>query len=175
MDHRTTAGPTLLVLVGICALMAFFGLRTLAAGFPDNPISSDSGPYCIDRQVAAGTDVYPQDVMVTVFNSGTKAGTASKIMASLVERGFVAGETGNRTEAGVAAVQVMAKDPTGPAARLVAQQFGAQTAVVPLEDETGPGVVVIVGDQLGGLGPAVAKLRAEADTTVCAPPLDATS
>lgn len=173
MDHRKTAGPTLLVLFLICLAMAFWGLRTVQQGFPETPISTNSGPYCVERQVAAGERVYPQDVMVSVYNAGGRAGGASRIMGDLVERGFARGLTGN-AESDLKFVQVWAEDPDNPAVQLVARQFGKRTKIVRDQPEMGEGVVVVVGSQLKGPRRKIDSVTAEADTTICSPPLDAT-
>jgi len=173
MDHRKTAGPTLLVLLLICLAMGAWGLKTLKQGFPDSPISTSSGPYCIERTVERGAEVYPQDVMVSVYNAGTEAGSATRTMSDLVDRGFARGLTGN-VKSKLRFVQVWAEDPDNPAVQLVARQFGKGTKIARVRPEMGEGVVVVVGDRLRGLKPRVGKVTAAARATICSPPLDAT-
>lgn len=173
MDHRKTAGPTLLVLLLICLAMGAWGFKALSQGFPESPISTNTGPYCVDRQVAAGDRVYPQDVMVSVYNAGRRAGGASRVMGNLVDLGFAQGLTGN-VDAGVRRVEVWSDDPDNPAVRLVARQFGKRTKVSTGRPEMGEGVVVVVGEQLRGVRGKVKHVKAGADSTICSPPLDAT-
>lgn len=173
MDHRKTAGPTLLVLLLICLAMGAWGFRTLSQGFPESPISTNTGPYCVDRPVAAGDRVYPQDVMVSVYNAGRRAGGASRIMGDLADLGFAQGLTGN-VDSDVRRVQVWSDDPDNPAVQLVARQFGRRTNISGGHPEMGQGVVVVVGEQLRGVPGRVKNIKAGADSTICSPPLDAT-
>lgn len=173
MDHRKTAGPTLVVLVLICLVMGAWGFKTLSRGFPESPISTSSGPYCVDRAVAAGDRVYPQDVMVSVYNAGSRAGGANRVMGGLVDLGFARGLTGN-VDSDVRTVEVWADDPDNPAVRLVALQFGRRTKVSTGHPEMGQGVVVVVGEQFRGGRGRVKHVKAAADSTICSPPLDAT-
>lgn len=173
MDHHKTAAPTLLVLLLICLAMGAWGFKTLRQGFPESPISTTSGPYCIDRPVDAGAEVYPQDVMVSVYNAGTEAGVASRTMGDLLDRGFVRGLTGN-VDSDVRFVQVWSDEPRNPAVQLVARQFGKRTKIARGNPEMGQGVVVVVGDRLKGLKRKVPSLTAANATTICSPPLDAT-
>jgi hypothetical protein len=173
MDHRKTAGPTLLVLLLICLAMGAWGLKTLGQGFPESPISTNSGPYCVDRQVAAGDRVYPQDVMVSVYNAGGRAGGASRIMGDLVDRGFAQGLTGN-VDADVRRAEIWADDPKNPAVRLVARQFGKKTRVTGGHPAMGEGVVVVVGEKLRRVPARLKNIKAGAEATICSPPVDAT-
>lgn len=172
MDSHKTAGPTLAVLVLLCVLGLFFGVRALSSDLPDDPIVKDPEPTCTLRDVPAGGTVFPADVLVSVFNGGTRSGVASSTLGKLVERGFVGGEAGNTQDAGVRFVQVWAEDPTNPAVQLVARQFGPRTRVTSGHPVLGPGVVVVVGDEFKEPGPLVKSVRAESSAQICSPPLD---
>jgi hypothetical protein len=171
MDPRKTSGPTLLVLVLLCALGLFFGVRTLTGGLPDDPIVKDPEPTCVDRPIAADTKVFPADVMVSVYNGGGRSGVASRTMGELIDRGFVAGDTGNVSDADVKFVQVWADDPDSPAVQLVARQFGNRTKVVTDRPTLGLGVVVVVGEEFQRFGPTVPSVTARADAVICSPPI----
>ncbi len=171
MDTRKTSAPTMLVLLLLCLLALFFGLRTLSSGLPDDPIVKEPEPTCVDREVTAGTKIFPADVVVSVYNGGGKSGVASRTMTQLVERGFVAGDTGNVDGADVRFVQVWAEDPANPAVRLVARQFGNRTKVVTGKKTLGLGVAVVVGREFERFGPAVRSVTARRDASICSPPL----
>lgn len=171
MDWRKTSAPTLAVLVGLCALALFFGMRALTSDLPGAPVVTTGDPTCSDRMVTAGSQIVPADVLVSVFNGGSASGVASKTMAELVERGFAAGDTGNVDGADVRFVQVWADDPDSPAVQLVARQFGARTRVVTGQQLPGVGVVVVVGNDFEKFGRRVAAVSVKEDTTICSPPL----
>jgi hypothetical protein len=167
MEKRETSGSTLAVLVGLTLLMLVLGLYWAMRPFPSLTSYSDSSA-CADTQVAAGQKVHPSEVVVSVFNSGTKPGGASEAMKTFMKRGFAPGDTGNAGTAGVQKVQVWA-DPSSPAAQLVAAQFGAGTPIVDGKTSLGDGIVVVVGDGLRQWHPRVDAVTADADAFICSP------
>lgn len=172
MKRNQTASVTLGILVMLCLFGLIFGLKTVTAGFPKLEATPES--KCDDRPINAGDKVRVGEVTVSVLNAGSASGGASKALTQLVERGFGQGSTGNAPKGTkVAKAEVWAEDPKNPAVRLVARQFGPGTKVVTDKGNQGPGVVVVVGDELSELNPNAPKVvRAGADTTICSPPLD---
>ena len=172
MDRRGTSAATLGVLSLLCVLAFVFGLKALSSDLPDDPIVENPDVTCVDQEITAGTKVRPADVLVSVYNGGTRSGVASKTMSTLQIRGFAAGQTGNERDADVKRVQVWGER-DNPAVRLVAAQFGSETRIVPSRrptgDEAEQGVVVVVGDAFKKLGRKVGSVTAEADTTICSP------
>ena len=171
--HVTTA-VTLLVLVGILALGLFVGFRELFAPLPgadDEPVAAPS-PTCETQDVQPGQRLRSQQVVVNVFNGGTRAGLASQTLDTLRRRGFKAGEVGNASgDNGVKRVQVWIVAGEETAGRLVARNFGPKVRVVTREadEDLADGVDVVVGNALRRIGPTVRTIRVRGDQEVCTP------
>ncbi|WP_235737007.1 LytR C-terminal domain-containing protein [Nocardioides alcanivorans] len=142
---------TLSVLAVLCLFGIIFGVKALTAPFPEQSLVADEEPVCQDRDISAGESVGPQEVTVSVYNAGGRAGMASKTMTELIERGFSAGNSGNIDAKQVKFVQIWAETKDNPAARLVARQFGTKVKIVATDDLPGIGVVVVVGPNLKGM------------------------
>ena len=173
MGSRATSAATLAVLSVLCLLALLFGIKAVTSDLPDDPIVTNPDSTCVDQEITAGTKVRPADVMVSVYNGGTRSGVASKTMSALQIRGFAAGKTDNQRDAGVKRVQVWG-DPLNPAVQLVAAQFGGDTKINPdHEPASGTsselGIVVVVGDDFTKLAKKVGSVTAEADATICSP------
>ncbi|MBD8871195.1 LytR C-terminal domain-containing protein [Nocardioides donggukensis] len=172
MDRRAVSAITLGVLVMLCLVAVLLGFRALTAELPDDPIASEP-PVCEDRDVDKGEKVRPRDVVVSVFNAGSRAGQASKISNALENRGFVPAERDNAPrETGIVRAQVWVDGPVNPAARLVATHLGKGTPIKTNKDALGPGIMVLVGDDLGSLPKGKRKLAAKKATSICSPPAD---
>jgi hypothetical protein len=175
VDRRGTSATTLAGLVVLCLLGLLFGLKALSSNLPNDPIVKTPEAGCVDQDITAGTKVLPADVLVSVYNGGTRSGVASKTMSALQIRGFTAGKTDNAKNAGVRRVEVRG-DPRNPAVQLVAAQFGPDTRISdqPASPSSSPasnelGVVVVVGDDFQKLGRRVRSVTAQEDTTICSP------
>jgi hypothetical protein len=171
VERRATTAATLAVLFVLCLLALVFGLNALSAKLPDDPIVESPQATCVDQQITAGTKVLPADVLVSVYNGGTRTGVASKTMSALQIRGFTAGKTGNERKSGVKRV-VVRGSPSNPAVQLVAAQFGPNTMIseqAASVDTGSLGVVVVVGDDFKKLARKVGSVTAEQDTTICSP------
>jgi hypothetical protein len=172
MDRRATAAITLGVLVMLCVVGLLVGFRALTAELPDEPLVEEA-PACEPRTVQKGSVVRPRDVVVSVFNAGTRAGAASRTMEQLVERGFVPGDSDNAPrDTGVLRAQVWVDGPINPAARLVAAQFGPDTPIRVNRKPLGVGVMVLVGNELAELPPGVRRVTAGERSEICSPPLE---
>lgn len=176
MDSRATSAATLAVLSVLCLLALLFGIQAVTGDLPDDPIVENPDATCVDQEITAGTKVRPADVMVSVFNGGTRSGVASKTMSTLQIRGFTAGKTDNERNARVKRVEVRG-DPDNPAVQLIAAQFGPDTRINDepraLGSSSNPsnelGVVVVVGDDFEKLARKVRSVTAAEDTTICSP------
>jgi hypothetical protein len=154
---------TLLVLLLVAAAWA---ISALTAPFPGKV----DLPTCVATDVKKGEKVFPDQVVVSVFNAGTREGLAGLTMKQLTDVGFVAGDSGNAPDkASVPRAQVWTSEPRSPAVRLVASQFGPGTRVVKGK-ALGPGVVVVVGDRFRTLVKAPKKLVAPRASSICSPP-----
>lgn len=150
----------LLVLVLIATL---WGFNALTAPFP----KSEDPPLCIDTSVAAGDRVFRTQVVVSVFNGSQRSGLAKSTQDLLVERGFVAGDTGNAPEPS-ATTYIQATDPDNAAVQLVKRQFRGAKVVAPTGTALGNGVVVVVGEGFASLKEKdIESVRAKTDSTFC--------
>jgi hypothetical protein len=163
---------TALTLGFLCLLMlgaGAWGWQALTQPLPDNA----PAPLCTDTTVAAGTDVFRDQVAVSVFNGSTRSGLASATIELLEERGFVGADTGNAPQR-VRRVQIWAADPQNPAVRLVQRQFRKAQVVPGTEvggEALGRGVVVVLGQSYTTLrAKEVEKVTAKTDATFCSPP-----
>ena len=173
--HITTA-ITLLVLVGILAVGAVFGVDALFAPLPnDKPVATPS-PTCTTRTVRKGQRISPSQVQVSVFNGGTRGGLAGGTMDKLTKRGFKQGEVGNAPSgSNVKRVQIWTRQRNDDAARLVALQFGRTTKIRISRTDLGPGIDVVVGDGLGKLAKRKRFVVVQRSSSVCVPIPSATT
>ncbi|WP_110180645.1 LytR C-terminal domain-containing protein [Nocardioides solisilvae] len=168
MHPRLRSALTLTGLVALVLVASAWGLFALTRPLPQQEVV----PVCTNTRVAAGAEVTPEQVAVSVFNASTRNGLASKTLGQLVTRGFVPASTGNAPQGTeVKGVQVWASDARNPAVALVAQHF--RNARVVAGSNLGPGVVVVVGNGFKSLRPrkqAPQAVTAEANSVVCTPP-----
>jgi hypothetical protein len=161
---RTTV--TLLVLGALLMIAAVWGWH---ATLKPLPAKVDS-PICVDTPVTAGEKVYPQQVTVSVYNSGQREGLAGRTMQLLKDAGFTKGQAGNASSAKVGNVEIWTTTPESPDVQLLATYFGDD---VEIERRDGPGigVTVVVGDQFRALADGERSVLAETDTEICSPPV----
>jgi hypothetical protein len=126
-------------------------------------------PVCVEHDVKAGTKVFPQDVTVSVFNAGTREGLAGRTMQLLTDDGFAEGTMGN-VSARVGVAQIWTLEPENPAVRLVASRLGPDVEIE-RRDPPGVGVAVVVGDDFTDLVEGERATVADADATICSPPI----
>lgn len=170
--HLTT-GITLVFLVALLVVAAVLGAKALFAPLPDSgpTASASASPTCQTKVVKKGQHIRSKQVVVSVFNAGTRARLADRTLTGLAKRGFRRGEAGNApAKAKPRFVQVWTTKEHDAAARLVALQFGQNTLVRVVKTDLGPGVDVIVGNDFRGLKPAPRTLTVTSKQTVCLPP-----
>jgi hypothetical protein len=150
----------------------FLGGVTWAWGQVTEPFPEKIDPApCTDTLFAAGEDIAPPQVMVSVLNAGGPNGLAGKTMSKLATHGFGQGDTGNApADTGRVSAQVWASDPDDPAALLVASYLGKN---VDIEDRPSgyPGITIVVGKGFKGVRKGHPTVTAEKDAYVCTPPL----
>ena len=165
-DGARTA-VTLAVLGGILLLAAAWGWSALTDPFPGKA----DLPTCVTTTVPQGEKVYPNQVVVSVFNAGTREGLAGRTMQLFTDQGFVEGDSGNaQARARVRTAEIWTDEPRSPAVLLVASRLGPNAKVV-RRHAAGAGVVVIVGDAFKKLRDGRKAIKASADTKICSPPL----
>ena len=172
MDSRARSAATLGVLVMLCLVGILVGIRALTSDLPTGPLVESTTQQCENRTVAQGKKIRSDEITVSVYNAGSENGAASRVMKELQTRGFADGESGNAPKGTkVIRAQVWADSPRNSAARLVARQLGTGIKVFAGKPTLGPGIVVVVGDQLGRLPKAPRETRAAVRTNICSPPV----
>lgn len=159
---------TMATLVVLLVVAVAWALSALTAPFPGKV----DLPACVDTRVQQGDKVFPDQVVVSVFNAGTRGGLAGLTMKQLTDAGFVAGDSGNAPpRVRVSRAEVWSENPGNPAAKLVASRFGHGVRVTKAKgDALGAGVVVIVGDRFHKVVKGKKKIVAGAATSICSPP-----
>lgn len=167
--HVTTA-ITMVVLCLIVAVAAVVGFNALFAPLPgmDEEPAAAPSETCAVEPVDKGRRLHSRQVVVNVFNAGTRAGLAGATMDALRARGFRGGTIDNAPEGtSVRRVQVWAAPGEEDAGRLVARQFGRRTPVTTPEVDPVAGIDVVVGDRFRTLrrAPRSVEVRQEAEST----------
>lgn len=168
--HVTTA-VTLLVLLAVLAVAAWFGYKSLLAPIGEG----DKASSCDKTAIRRGQQVTTRQVQVSVFNAGDRSGLAGRTMTRLAHRGFKKGAVGNAPSGTkVKHVQVWTTQKKDVAARLVARQFGGGTRVRLVDTNLGPGVDVVIGNHPGQLVKASKATRRivvqQRRASACLPP-----
>lgn len=167
--HLTTA-VTMLVLLAILAAGALWGARALFAPLPSADPTAEPSAKCVTKTVRKGQRVIAKQVQVSVFNAGTRPGLADETLISLTKRGFKRGAAGNAPETStVKRAQVWTTAANDTAALLVARQFAPAATIRRVRVDLGPGVDVVVGNELGKLAKAKRSIVATRASSVCLP------
>jgi hypothetical protein len=172
MDARARSAATLGVLVMLCLVGILVGIRALTSDLPTGPLVERTTEKCENRNIAQGKKIRADEITVSVYNAGRENGAASRVMKELQTRGFASGESGNAPKGTeVIRAQVWADSRKNSAARLVALQLGSGIKVFGGKPKLGPGIVVVVGDELGKLPQGPTQIRAAVRTNICSPPV----
>lgn len=172
MGHRViTSAVTMFALIGLLVLGAVWGWNSLFAPLPEDVTAPEEpGPTCDTQSVKAGQRLRAGQVLVSVFNAGSRSGLAGQTVDALVERGFLPGDVGNApSDLEVKKVQIWSTVKGDPQARLVARQFGKTVKVRFSDEDLGPGVDVVVGDGYRNLVAAPKTLRVREPIEFCVP------
>ena len=161
---------TLVVLLGVVVGAGWYGWTKFEQPF-ENPFA-DSSDACVEETIQAGRGLHRDQVVVNVYNAGTRNDLASSTLEDLARIGFLRGEAANaprRIE--VAAVTVVDTEPSSPAVRLVRQQFQGKVRVEERPDLREDGIDVFVGNGYLGLKRQAPRLvTVRTDTEICVPP-----
>ncbi|MDP2774943.1 MAG: LytR C-terminal domain-containing protein [Nocardioides sp.] len=167
LTARLRTAVTLGVLGVLLLVGVSWGWSAVTAPFPE---STGTTPICSARAVPAGTKVYPDQVTVSVANSGNREGLAGRTMQLLTDAGFGEGRIDNApADANVRFAEIWTDDRSNPAVRLVAARLGKRAKVVEAESDL-PGVTVIVGDDFVKLSKGRKWTRSGEDKEICSPP-----
>jgi LytR cell envelope-related transcriptional attenuator len=161
---RTTL--TLVFLAALLAAAAFWGWDAAMEPLPETA----EAPVCEDTPVATGQKVYPDQVIVSVYNASARSGLATRTSDLFVDQGFVEGDGGNAPRGTtIQDAQIWTSDPQSPAVRLVRSYLGPAASVVDGE-QLGLGVVVVVGEEFGELTKGKKSIKTLQDGFICSPP-----
>lgn len=128
-------------------------------------------PICVDRDIAEGEKVFAPDVVVSVYNAGTRDGLAARVMQELTDAGFREGNSGNvASSVRVPVAQIWTTEPQNPDVLLVAGRLGDQVEIE-RRDPVGPGVNIVVGDGFGDTTEGRRSVAARSDAVICSPPV----
>lgn len=164
MTASLKSALTLLVLSALLLVAAVWGWQALTKPFP----SSEPPPLCTDTTVLTGTQVFRDQIAVSVFNGSERNGLAGATMEQLEERGFVGADSDN-APAKIKGVQIWSDQPRNAAVRLVARQF--KSAKIVSGEQLGRGIVVVVGESFTALRKKeVESVTAVESSTFCTPP-----
>jgi hypothetical protein len=167
MTQAARSAITISVLLLLLVIAALWGW---SAATDPLPAKVDT-PVCVDRTVAAGDRLFPQDVTVSVYNASAREGLAGRTMQLLTDDGFVAGESGNVSSRDpVATAEIWTLEPQSPAVKLVASHLG-RGVEVERRDAPGAGVTVVVGDDFEDLAKGRKSVEVTDDAEICSPPV----
>jgi hypothetical protein len=160
----------MVVLCTILVVAAVVGFNTLFAPLPGDDEEPAAAPSksCAVEPVEEGRRLRSRQVVVNVFNAGTRAGLAGTTMDALRARGFRGGTIGNAPDGTkVQRVQVWIAAGEEDAGRLVARQFGPRTPVQTPDDDAVDGIDVVVGNKFRSLkrAPRSIKVQVEVEGT----------
>lgn len=156
---------TLLVLGSVLVVAAIWGWAAISEPFPERA----EPPVCVDREVGRGDQVTRRNVMVSVWNAGTRVGLAGLTMDLLVDAGFHQGSEGNTPgKRRVERAEIWTDEPRNPAVQLVASHLGDVDIVK--RPTRAPGVRVVVGDGFDDLDAGRKTVTARGNFSFCARP-----
>jgi hypothetical protein len=161
---------TLLVLLGVVVGAGWYGWTQVQEPL-ENPFGGSSDD-CVTRTFEEGARLRASQVVVNVYNAGSRDALASTTMDALVRRGFRRGVATNAPRrVTVEDIAVVDGDPASAAARLLRAQFRGRVPLQRRPDLTRTGLDVIVGNAYAGLRPrAPRSVTVRDDTDVCLPP-----
>lgn len=166
LTARLKTVVTLVTLVLLVVFGAFWGLHAMTQPFP----SRAAAALCAPRQVAAGTQIYPAEVLVNVYNASTRGGLATQAMGQFVDRGFAEGLTGNAPDEKVSSAVIWTDDPKRPDVLLVLKHLGPGAKAIK-HATLDVGVDVLVGPKFTKLAAKPhGVITAQRATEICSPP-----
>lgn len=151
---------TLLVLLGVLCYGAWWGYTNVLRPVPATPVAP-----CVPQQVQSG-ELRSSQVVVNVFNGGTKKGLAGDVGRDLRARGFKVGKTSN-TGQKIEKTVVVGSGVKNPEVLLV-QRFFKKSSVM-ADKRPDHSVDVLVGNDYGGFDKAASPTLAVKADTVCLP------
>ena len=157
---------TLLVLLGVLCYGAWWGYSNVLKPTPPEPPTP-----CVPQRVSQG-QLKTSQVVVSVYNGGSKKGLAGDVGRSLRQRGFKVTKTAN-TGQKIQKTVILGAGAKNPEVLLVKGFF--KDAVVKADKRPDHSVDVLVGNDYGGFNKKAKQTLAVRAKTVCLPPQSASS
>jgi len=127
-------------------------------------------PLCVPTRYAAGQQIRPSQLTVSVLNASGREGLAGRTLQLFVDAGFPAGQVSNAPEGTkVDVAEIWSTDRTNPAIPLVRSRIG-KIPVRTKPDVPTLGITVVVGDGFNDLTHGLSLITLDAATTECSPP-----
>lgn len=162
---RVRTAVTLVTLLAVVGAAVVWGWSSLTEPLP-GAVNAD----CTEISLERGDKVYPDQVIVSVLNAGSRSGLASRTMSSLTERGFARGDLANAPGGTqVRGVQIWTDDPNSPAVRLLRFHLGRNRTEVVRRDTSSAGISVVVGNRFDDLRRGRKRVVVGEPTTLCSP------
>lgn len=146
----------LLLLVGLLAYGAWWGLQRIA-----DPLPGNEPTPCVTSAVK---ELKTSQVAVRVFNGGYTTGLGAKVGSALTSKGFVVLATGN-TDESVSKTVIVAASEDSPEAKLVQGFFKDST--IKADDRIDATVDVMVGSKYAGMNKKAKESVAVEGGTTC--------
>lgn len=165
--RRLTTAVTLSVLVLVLCGMAVWGFEQATKPLPTHEASAK--PTCSEAETQVKEFIRRSEIQVSVYNAGKRKRLATTTLTRLESKGFRPGQAGNAPQGSkVALAEVRTTRADDAAARLVALAFGPTVKVVVTDEDLGPGVDVLVGDDFRRLDrKAPARLKLAKPIVTC--------
>jgi hypothetical protein len=159
---------TLAILAALLFIGVTWGWAALMTPFPH----STTTKTCYPTALKPGDRVSPPKVTVTVLNASDRVGLAERTISDFQNQGFGPGSVGNAPKGTVVHyAQIWTHDRQNPAVQLVESRLGPHAAIV-AKKYSGPGVIVVVGEQFQQLVEGKQSTRVTKAVTICSPPTD---
>jgi len=152
---------TLLILLGVLCYGAWWGYSNVLKPTPPEPPTP-----CVPQRVNQGV-LRSSQVVVSVYNGGSKKGLAGDVGRSLRSRGFKVPKTAN-TGQKIQKTVILGAGSKNPEVLLVKGFF--KDAQVKVDKRPDHSVDVLVGNDYGGFNKKAKKTLAVRAKTVCLPP-----
>jgi len=157
---------TLLVLLGVLCYGAWWGYTNVLKPTPPVPPTP-----CVPQKVSQG-ELKSSQVVVSVYNGGSKKGLAGDVGRSLRQRGFKVAKTAN-TGQKIQKTVILGAGAKNPEVLLVKGFF--KDAQVKVDKRADHSVDVLVGNDYGGFRKNAKKALPVKAKTLCLPPQSASS
>jgi hypothetical protein len=129
-------------------------------------------PACVDTEYAAGEDLTPGNVTVSILNASSREGLAGRTLQLFEDAGFPAGQVSNAPDGtDVARAEIWVTSRDDPAIPLVRSRVG-KAPIREMDTVPTVGITVVVGNQFEELKEGRPSVTLDEDATICSPPAE---